>query len=70
MNIRYGIENVSAAPTSLRAGALADLYVGNNDSGNGAIAAAPPRFVGGREETTGLVYGLQEVTPWRGLPGG
>lgn len=65
VNIGYGIENVSAGPISLRAGALADLYVGNNDSGNGAIAATPPRFVGGREETTGLVYGLQEVTPWR-----
>ena len=31
-------QNVSAAPTSLRAGALADLYVGNNDSGNGVIS--------------------------------
>jgi hypothetical protein len=64
VNIRYGIENVSAAPTSLRAGALADLYVGGNDASYGAIAATPPRFVGGREGTTGLVYGLQEVTPW------
>jgi hypothetical protein len=64
VDIRYGIQNVSAAPTSLRAGALADLFVGNNDSGNGAIASAPPRFVGGREEASGLVYGLQEVTPW------
>jgi hypothetical protein len=65
VDIRYGIENVSAAPTALRAGALADLYVGSNDSGNGAIAAAPPRFVGGRDERSGAVYGLQEVTPWR-----
>jgi hypothetical protein len=64
VNIRYGIENVSAAPTSLRAGALADLYVGGNDNSFGVIRAAAPRFVGGREETTGLVYGLQEVTPW------
>jgi hypothetical protein len=70
VNIRYGIENVSAAPTSLRAGALADLYVGNNDSGNGAIAAAAPRFVGGRDEASGLVYGLQEVTPWLGYQEG
>ncbi len=70
VNIRYGIENVSAAPTSLRAGALADLYVGNNDSGNGAIADASPRFVGGREESTGFVYGLQEVTPWRAFQEG
>lgn len=65
VDVRYGIENVSGVPTSLRAGALADLYVGNNDSGNGAIASASPRFIGGREERTGLVYGLQELTPWR-----
>jgi hypothetical protein len=65
VNIRYGIQNVSGAPISLRAGALADLYVGNNDSGNGVIAPAVPRFVGGRDEASGLVYGLQEVTPWR-----
>jgi hypothetical protein len=64
VNIRYGIENVGALPTSLRAGALADLYVGGNDASYGAIAATPPRFIGGREETTGFVYGLQEVTPW------
>ncbi|MDA0180461.1 hypothetical protein OJ997_09165 [Solirubrobacter phytolaccae] len=70
VNVRYGIENVSAAPTSLRAGALADLYVGSNDSGNGAIASTAPRFVGGRDETSGLVYGLQEVTPWRAFQEG
>jgi hypothetical protein len=64
VNIHYGIQNVSGAPISVRAGALADLYVGNNDSGNGVIAPAP-RFVGGRDETSGLVYGLQEATPWR-----
>jgi hypothetical protein len=28
------------------------------------IAPAPPRFVGGRDDASGLVYGLQEVTPW------
>ena len=42
IDVHYGIENVSGAPTSLRAGALADLYVGNNDSGNG-VDRAPPR---------------------------
>ncbi|RKQ91569.1 hypothetical protein C8N24_1392 [Solirubrobacter pauli] len=70
VNVRYGIENVSLTPTSLRAGALADLYVGSNDSGNGAIAGVSPRFVGGREERTGFVYGLQEVTPWRAFQEG
>jgi hypothetical protein len=64
VNVHYGITNVSAAPTSIRVGALADLYVGSNDSGNGVIASAAPRFVGGRDEASGLVYGLQEVTPW------
>ncbi|HWK29715.1 MAG TPA: hypothetical protein VNS09_24325 [Solirubrobacter sp.] len=66
----YAITNVSAAPVSLRAGALADLYVGNNDSGNGVISNVAPRFVGGRDEAAGLVYGLQEVTPWGALQEG
>jgi hypothetical protein len=64
IDIRYSIENVSGAPVALRAGALADLFVGNNDNGNGVIRSDSPRFVGGRDEATGLVYGLQEVTPW------
>jgi hypothetical protein len=64
IGIHYGIQNVSAGPTTVRAGALADLFVGSNDNGTGAIAPTSPRFVGGRDEATGLVYGLQEVTPW------
>jgi hypothetical protein len=70
IDVHYGITNVSAAPTSLRAGALADLFVGSNDSGNGVIAPGPPRFVGGRDEASALVYGLQEVTPWTGYQEG
>jgi hypothetical protein len=70
IEVHYAITNVSAAPTSLRAGALADLYVGSNDSGNGVVAATPPRFVGGRDEASGLVYGLQEITPWTGFQEG
>ncbi|HEY6890018.1 MAG TPA: hypothetical protein VI300_19610, partial [Solirubrobacter sp.] len=70
INVHYGITNVSAAPTSLRVGALADLYVGNNDSGTGVIAPGTPLFVGGRDEANGLVYGLQEVTPWSGYQEG
>ncbi len=60
----YGLTNISAAPISFRAGELADLYVGDNDSGNGVIAAGPPRFVGGRDPASGLVVGLLEQTPW------
>src|SRR3954469_15802126 len=67
IGVHYAITNVSGAPTSIRAGLLADLYVGSNDSGNGVIAGTPPRFVGGRDETSGLVYGIQEVTPWAAL---
>ncbi len=59
-----------APPTSIRVGALADLYVGNNDSGNGVIRSVAPRFVGGRDEASGLVYGLQEITPWTALQEG
>jgi hypothetical protein len=64
ISVRYGITNVSGAPTSVRVGTLADLYVGDNDSGTGVIAPKPPRFVGGRDDASGLVYGLQEITPW------
>ena len=49
---------------------LADLFVGNNDNGNGVISNVAPRFVGGRDEATGLVYGLQEITPWAALQEG
>ena len=70
INVHYGITNVSGAPTSLRVGALADLYVGNNDSGTGVVAPGTPLFVGGRDEASGLVYGLQEVTPWSGYQEG
>ncbi len=68
--VHYGITNVSGAPVSIRAGALADLYVGANDNGNGVISNLAPRFVGGRDEATGLVYGLQEITPWAALQEG
>ena len=67
VGVHYDIQNISAAATSIRAGVLADLFVGNNDNGNGVISNVAPRFVGGRDETTGLVYGLQEITPWAAL---
>jgi len=67
VNVHYDIQNISGAATSIRAGVLADLFVGNNDSGNGVISNVAPRFVGGRDETSGLVYGLQEITPWAAL---
>lgn len=70
VDVHYDIQNTSAAPTSIRAGVLADLYVGNNDNGNGVISPVAPRFVGGRDEATGLVYGLQELTPWAALEEG
>jgi hypothetical protein len=64
VDVAYGLKNRSAAPISFRAGELADLFVGDNDSGNGVTAAGPPRFVGGRDTATGLVVGLLEQTPW------
>lgn len=68
--VRYDIKNISNAPVSIRAGELADLFVGANDSGNGVFSNVAPRFVGGRDETTGLVYGLQELTPWNAFQEG
>jgi hypothetical protein len=70
IDVRYAIQNVSGAPVALRAGALADLFVGNNDNGNGVIRSDSPRFVGGRDEASGLVYGLQEITPWHAFQEG
>ena len=70
IGVHYDIANRSATPVSIRAGELADLFVGANDSGNGVISSVAPRFVGGRDESTGLVYGLQELTPWAGLQEG
>jgi hypothetical protein len=70
LDVAYAFTNVSGAPISFRAGELADLYVGDNDNGNGVIAAGPPRFVGGRDPATGLVVGLQEQTPWLGYQEG
>jgi hypothetical protein len=65
IDARYVFTNVSAEPSApVKAGVLADLYVGANDKGRGVISHGPPRFVGGRDEATGLVYGLQEITPW------
>ncbi len=68
--IHYTVTNLLTTPTSVRAGELADLYVGANDNGNGVSAAGPPRFVGGRDEASGLVTGLQEVTGWGGYQEG
>ena len=70
VDVRYAITNTSAGPTSIRVGLLSDLFVGNNDSGNGVIRSESPRFVGGRDEASQLVYGLQEVTPWAALQEG
>jgi hypothetical protein len=70
LDVSYAFTNVSSAPISFRAGELADLYVGDNDSGNGVLAAGPPRFAGGRDPATGLVVGLQEQTPWLGFQEG
>jgi hypothetical protein len=64
IDVAYAITNVSGAPRSIRVGSLADLFVGSNDSGNGVIAPTSPRFVGGRDEASGLVYGMQELTSW------
>ena len=70
IEVHYAITNVSGAATSIRVGVLSDLYVGNNDSGTGVIRSESPRFVGGRDDNSGLVYGLQEITPWSALQEG
>jgi len=64
VDVRYAIANVSGGPVSFRAGELADLYVGDNDNGNGVVSTVAPRFVGGQEPVSKLVSGLVEQTPW------
>jgi hypothetical protein len=70
IDVAYALTNVASGPISLRAGELADLYVGDSDSGNGAIQPVAPRFVGGRDPVSGLVVGLAEQTPWLGFQEG
>ena len=43
-----GSRTSPGAPVCCARGALADLYVGNHDTGNGVISDLAPRFVGGR----------------------
>jgi hypothetical protein len=64
IDVAYTLTNIASVPVSLRAGELADLYVGDSDSGNGAISPVAPRFVGGRDPVSGLVVGVVEQTPW------
>jgi hypothetical protein len=61
--VAYEITNVSGAPVSFNAGALADLYVGS-DSGVSLLEPGPPRYLAGQKPETGLTFGLVEVTPW------
>jgi hypothetical protein len=37
-----------------------DLYVNGNDHGTGVYLAGPPRFVGGQNQTSGVIGGFQE----------
>jgi hypothetical protein len=37
-----------------------DLYVNGNDHGTGVFLAGPPRFVGGQNQTSGVIGGFQE----------
>jgi hypothetical protein len=70
VDVHYDITNLSPAPVSIRAAEIGDLFVGANDSGNGVRSSGPPRFAGGRDAATGLVYGLQELTPWNAFQEG
>ncbi len=63
-NVEYDLRNTSDLPVDLRAGELADLYIGGDDTGSGFYAEASEfRFVGGRS-ADGLITGMVERTPW------
>jgi CSLREA domain-containing protein len=64
VDVGYAITNTSQQSVDLRAGELADLYVGGSDQGHGVLAEATEfRFVGGRSEA-GAISGMVERTGW------
>lgn len=58
--VGYAVENVSGQPLAFRASTAADLHAEDDDSGMGALALGPPRFVGGVNPGVGLAAGIEE----------
>jgi hypothetical protein len=51
-------------PVQFTAAEAADLAIGTSDTGRGYFAAGPPRLVGGINEDSGAVGGIEEITSW------
>ena len=68
-DVHYGIQNISGDASRARGRARRPLRRQQRQRQR-RISHIAPRFVGGRDEASGLVYGLQEVTPWRSFQEG
>ena len=71
IEVRYAITNVSgAADLDPRRRARRTSTSATTTAATASSAPTSPRFVGGRDDDSGLVYGLQEITPWAALQEG
>ncbi len=63
-----GLEPATATTLYFHAIVAGDLFVNNDDRGTGVDLAGPPRFIGGQNNTTGVLGGFIEAAapalPW------
>jgi hypothetical protein len=58
--VNFDVKNTSTETVYYRAIYAGDLFVNGNDVGTGVFLAGPPRFVGGQNQTSGVLGGFQE----------
>jgi hypothetical protein len=58
--VNFAVKNVSKSTVYYRAIYAGDLFVNGSDVGTGVFLAGPPRFVGGQNQTSGVLGGFQE----------
>jgi hypothetical protein len=58
--VNFDVKNVSKETAYYRAIYAGDLYVNGSDTGTGVFLAGPPRFVGGQNQTSGVLGGFKE----------
>jgi hypothetical protein len=58
--VNVTVKNTSTETVYYRAIYAGDLFVNGNDVGTGVFLAGPPRFVGGQNQTSGVLGGFQE----------
>lgn len=58
--VNFDVKNVSSSTVYYRAIYAGDLFVNGSDTGTGVFLGGPPRFVGGQNQTSGVLGGFQE----------